>query len=519
MRPLGKRLPALGLLLLGALAVVEMLCLPCSAQEEEAPTAPLAPRGVLYRLEGQLSQTMVTSLRRCRRIASSIGASCLIIEIDTPGGESTLMEQLRDLVFDAHNDDNLETVAFINPNADSAGALIAIACKRIYMSPLGHMGSATPIAINPLPFGAAPIPINEDLERKIKARAQAIFRATANENGRNIYIAEAMVDPDIELVLARIDGQESVLTRDKYIDERTRVGPGRALEIDVICEKGDLLNITAQEAFDVGFIDGIPESRADLIENFLDLEVENVTIVSRTWSEGLVDFIQSFSWLLLVAGLVLLYIEFKIPGFGVFGIIGLSCLALLFFNQWLAGLAEIPEIFLIVIGVGLVAVEIFVLPGTFIPAAIGFLLIVVGTLLSFQPFIIPESPWDVEILESNIISLGLSMLAFVAVAMMITRFLPKAPLFRRLILDSGPAPGALYGTAGALDDVRQDIPASVGETGVVLKELRPVGRISVNDLPLDAQSEGGYISKGDKVRIVRIVGNLIFVRKVEDKTP
>jgi membrane-bound serine protease (ClpP class) len=504
----------IGIIILGCFFALLQLRAPA---QESLDKPVQADRAVLYRVEGQLTQTMITSINRARRTSRSIDAKYLIVEIDTPGGEAGLMEQLRDIVFEVYQDDKLETVAYINPNADSAGALIAMACRRLYMAPLAHIGSAAPIAIPAIPFAPEPMPINEDLERKIKARFLAIFRATAFENGRNTSIAEAMVDADIELVKARIDGEEAILTREKFIDERTRLGAARAVELDVICESGNLLNITAQEAFDLGFIDGIPKSRSELFTSYLQLDEKDVVTIGRTWSENLVDFIKSISWLLLVAGLVFLYIEFKIPGFGVPGIIGLSCLAVLFFSQWLAGLAEITDILLIIIGLGLVATEIFLIPGTVVAGAVGFILIVTGAILSFQPFRIPDSPWEAEMLKSNVINMGLSILTFFAVAMILTRFLPKTSIFRRLVLDTGKLPGSLTGTATEIDDVHEDTRVNLGDEGTALNELRPVGKIMIGGSQLDAQSEGEYIEQGDKVRVVRIMGNFIFVRKVEDE--
>jgi membrane-bound ClpP family serine protease len=118
-------------------------------------------------------------------------------------------------------------------------------------------------------------------------------------------------------------------------------------------------------------------------------------------------------------------------------------------------------------------------------------------------------------LESNIINMGLSILSFAAIAMAITRFLPKSPLFRRLILDTGTSPEAVRGSGTAIDDVYTNSVVAVGDTGRALNELRPVGKILINDSQLDAQSEGEFIEKGVPVRVVRVTGNFIFVRKIE----
>ncbi len=486
--------------------------------QEEKPTAQAEKKAVLFRIDGQLTQTMITSMNRLWRTAKDVDAEFVIIEIDTPGGEAGLMEQLSELVFDIYQEDDLETVAFIDPNADSAGALIAISCRRLYMAPRAHIGSATPVIIPTIPIAPPKdLNIDEDMKRKIKARALAIFRAAAKEAGRNAAIAEAMVDADIELVLARIDGEESVMQRDDFFDERSRLGPARVLEIDVICPKGELLNIDADEALEFRFIDGIVETRADLLTNYLGVEEKNVIVITRTWSEGLVDFLQSIHWLLLIGGLVFLYIEFKIPGFGVPGIVGISLLALLFASKYMAGLAEIPEIILIVAGLGLVAAEIFFIPGTFVAGAVGVIMVVVGGLLAFQPFVVPASPWDRELLESNIVNMGLSILAVLGIAIMITRFLPRTSLFKHLVLDTGKSSDALHGSATAIDDVHDDSTVKEGDEGTAFSELHPSGKIVIGGSKLDAQSEGEYINKGDTVRVVRVMGNFIFVRKVEDK--
>ena len=479
---------------------------------QEPEVAPPGDKAVLYRLEGELTRTMLTTLQRSRKMAKEKGASFLIVEIDTPGGEMGLMEEIRDFIFETYQDDGIETVAFINSDADSAGALISMACRRMYMCPLGHIGSATPIAIAPGPAAPIPVPLNEDLDRKIMSRALAVFRATARETDRNEYLAQAMVDPDMEVVLARIDDDEVITTRRKLIAEQSRLGASRVKDVTVICEKGDLLNMTAQESLDLGFIDGIPTSRTDLFENFLEIDERNVDIVQPTWSEGLVDFLESIHWLLLVAGLVFIYIEFKVPGFGIPGIIGISCLAILLLGKWMTGLAEIQEILLIIIGLALVGVEIFIFPGTFVAAAIGVICVVGGMLLAFQPFLVPASPWQVDMLESNIVHMGISVLAFAVVAVILTRFLPKTPFFSRLVLDTGKSPTFLHGSAGAVDDVRRGAKVAVGAEGTVVRDLRPIGEALFDGTRLDVQSEGEYIKTGESVRVVRVTGNFIFVR-------
>jgi membrane-bound serine protease (ClpP class) len=271
--------------------------------------------------------------------------------------------------------------------------------------------------------------------------------------------------------------------------------------------------MTAREALEWGFIDGIPEDREELLEHFLGVAPDQLWIVKRSWSEELVNFLESIQFLLLIAGLLLLFIEFQMPGFGLPGILGLSCLGILFFNKYLAGLAEITEILMVIAGVGLLAVEIFVMPGTFVAGVLGGILILAGLILSFQPFIIPDAPWETDLLLDNIVYMSGSLVIVVIASAMMTKFLPRTPGLRWLVLEARSAPGTLHGSAGTIDDVQPEIELSVGDTGVARSDLRPAGKVLISGLVVDAQSEGGFIDTDEAVEIVRRTGNFIIVRK------
>jgi membrane-bound serine protease (ClpP class) len=491
-------------------------------QEEGTMAArPEKDKAILYPLEGMLAQTMTMRLQRAIKMAEEMGASTLILEINTPGGEMMLMEQLRNMIFDAHQKNGLNTVAYINHDADSAGALIAMACQELYMSPLAHIGSATPVATNPLQPLLPLLPgiqdtSQDDMMNKIKSRARAVFRATAIETGRNEAIAEAMVDADIELVLALVEEEEKVIKRQDYNDLRSRLGENKVIEYSIVCAKGELLNMTSREALEWGFIDGIPESMDEMLESFLGIDKDQLFMVKPSWSEKLVDFLESIHFLLLIAGLILLYVEFQVPGFGIPGILGLSCLAILFFGKYMVGLAEFTEILMVIFGLGLMVVEIFVLPGTLIFGILGGLLVLFGLILSFQPFIVPDAPWETDLFIDNITYLGLSIIGVLIGMAVLSRFLPKASLFRRLVLETGTAPGGLHATAGTIDDVKPEISIRPGDRGVVQTTLRPAGKVIFDGTAIDAQSEGGYIDAGEDVEVVRVTGNFIFVRKVKE---
>ncbi|MFH2002770.1 MAG: NfeD family protein [Planctomycetota bacterium] len=484
-----------------------------------SPTKTAIPeRAVLFPLEGPLAQTMAMRFKRCVDLAESLSAKTLIVEINTPGGEITLMEQLRDLIFEAFQKHGLHTVAYINSNADSAGALLAMACRGLFMSPLAHIGSATPVATNPLAPLAPLIPgidneSQKDMMLKVKSRARAIFRATAIETNRNSDIAEAMVDPDIELVLALVEDQEQIVTRQKLMDLKSQLGENKVLELSIVSGHGDLLNMTAREGLEWGFIDGIPESRETLLTEFLGIDLDELYIVDVSWSESLVNFLESIHYILLIIGVILLYMEFQIPGFGIPGIAGLSCLSLLFFGKYMVGLAEFTELLIILGGMGLLAVELFLFPGTLVAGILGGLMILIGVVLAFQPFIMPNAPWETDMLIDNLSYLSLSVVIVFVSSMILSRYLPRTFPFRRFVLESDTPPETLRGSAGSIDDIQPGHSLAVGDPGVAKSLLRPSGKVLIGGTLIDAQSEGGFIEKGENIKIVRITGNMVVVRK------
>jgi membrane-bound serine protease (ClpP class) len=288
------------------------------------------------------------------------------------------------------------------------------------------------------------------------------------------------------------------------------------MEMSFVCAKGEVLKISADEALEWGFIDGIPETREELLKDFLRIDPANLYVIKPSWSESLVSFLDKINFLLLIVGLLLLYIEYHVPGFGIPGIAGLTCLGILFFGKYLVGLAEFTELLMIIGGLGLIAVEIFVIPGTFAAGIVGGLLVLGGLILSFQPFVVPDSPWQTELFLDNITYVGLSIIVALIASAVLSRFLPRTSLFKPLVLDTNNVPGSLHGTGTLIDDVNPELKLAPGDTGVAQSTLRPSGKVQFNDTLIDAQSEGGFIEQGEKVEIVRVTGNFVFVRKFKE---
>ncbi|MFH0946816.1 MAG: NfeD family protein [Planctomycetota bacterium] len=468
---------------------------------------------VVTRIEGPLAEAMMATLGRAIERAESEQASALIIEIDTPGGEVTLMDRIARKIELC----KVQPVAYVLNEAVSAGAFIAMACDRIYTYERAQIGSSMPISITPFGIVSPETDQQNDIAEKQTSYLRSKFRDRAQAHDRPGLdaLAEAMVDRQVEVLLIRHGRDERPMTRIEYEDLLQREGQQAASIVRTICERGTLLNLTAQEAFDLGFSDGVVVSRTEVLEA-LGLKGARVIEIRPSWSEKLVGLLEHVQWLLLVAGLVLIYIEIKAPGFGLPGALGILCLSLLLFKNYLVGLAEIPEILLVFLGLVLIGLEIFVIPGFGVAGIAGITCVALGALFSFLPFLVPEGPLETDLLATTMRSFVISLFATLIGSYVLSRYvLPKTPILRRMILDTGVAPATLEGSASALPAAGGAAGRQVkaGDLGSAISYLRPAGKVELGDEHLDAVSEGDYIERGERIVVLRIESNHVVVRR------
>jgi len=211
----------------------------------------------------------------------------------------------------------------------------------------------------------------------------------------------------------------------------------------------------------------------------------------------------------MMIGLAALYMEMKVPGFGIPGLVGILCLAAVFFNQYMVGLANYTELLLIVLGLVLMAIEVFVLPGFGIAGFAGIVCIVAGLVLAFQDFVIPDPsvPWEMEILLHNVIKvLGSYLVAFCAGLLFIRYVLPRFST----------ASGGPYLTSSLKEaqfDAAQTRRVHTGDQGVAMTPLRPSGQVKIGTEVVDVVTEGEFIERGAMVTVSEIIGNRVIVAR------
>ncbi|MHC4454851.1 MAG: NfeD family protein, partial [Planctomycetota bacterium] len=451
-------------------------------------------------LKGMIDGGILSSLKRRVEIAKENGSNLIIFEIDTYGGQLEPAFEMSEYI---SNIANTKTIAYIPTKAISAGSLIAISCNEIYMAPQAELGDCEPI-----------VPSSEGGYKTVGEKIQTVlrtkFRKFAEKNGYPVLLAEAMVTKEIEVYrVATDDRPEGFYISGRELKEMNEDEKNKITSRKLIIEEGKLLTMHAKEAYDFNFAKGIVDNRKSLLKQ-LNIDVDSINLLETNWSEEMVRFLGKISPVLLGIGLAALWMEFKSPGFGLPGIVGILCLATVFLSKHLVGLAETPEIIIFFTGIVLIAVEILFIPGFGIAGIPGIILIFIGAILSFQDFTIPKTPYDTELFITNIFSVMCSLLGSGIAIFLLFKFMPSIPIFNRLVLTSSETAQAGFvippQPAGKSD--------LTGKKGKTITTLHPTGKIEVNNNTLDVVTEGEYIEKGQIVEIIEISGNRIVVKAI-----
>jgi membrane-bound serine protease (ClpP class) len=440
-------------------------------------------------VDRELDVATLALVQRGLRQARSDGSSALVVEIDTPGGSMELMSQLAGLL-GAQDPAELSTVAWVSGQATSAGSLVALACERVFVSPTGTMGSAMPVGVGP--GGIAALPEQGGVREKVTSLARAEFRAVAAERGRSPRLAEAMVDPLIEVRLVRRDGETHFLSGEEWDDAFER---GDELElVRTVSGRGRLLNVTGPEAVELGLADGTAASLPELLAR-LGLADASLARLERSASEETLALLEKATPLLIAIGLMLGYAELKAPGFALPGILALVCFALVLVGKYLTGLADVPHLVLVCVGFALIALELFVLPGTVWVGLAGAACVAVGLLLvELGPGSGFGTPLTRDLALAAARRLALAGVLGAAGILALSRVLPRTPLLRRLVVTP---------TAAAAAELAP--PVLAGSLGRALTVLHPVGKIALDADPAhprEARAEGELIDGGVRVRVV-----------------
>lgn len=400
-------------------------------------------------VKGTIDGPLATFIDQSFDRAEREGASGVVLMVDTPGGRVDAAIAITDRILAS----TLPTIAVIQ-NAFSAGALISLAAQQIYMLPGSQIGAALPITVTPVTNSTTAA------DRKVISALREKFRSVAEARGRPVNIAEAMVDPEVEI--RGVTGKDEPLT----------LSSKRAVEFKVANAEVASMRAALEKA---GFNAAVQE-----------IAVGPQVTLARYLTNPTVAAI------LLAVGVLGLILEFFTPGTFVPAIVGLTSLGLFFLGGYLAGLSSALSIILLFGGLLLVVFELFVTPGFGIPGIAGLGLIGASIYFTFG-----DSALQVGSYAIIGVALGLFL---------ILRYIPRGRAARPFIL------------AGAVDAVASpanELEPLQGAIGTTLTDLRPAGTAQFGDRRVDVVAMGEFISRGESVRVVEIEGMRVVVRKLE----
>ena len=233
-----------------------------------------------------------------------------------------------------------------------------------------------------------------------------------------------------------------------------------------------------------------------------------LTKMDINWAEEVGLWLNSIGPIIIGIGLLGLFIEFKTPGFGVFGIGGIIFVLIFFGSKYVSGLAGYEEVLFFLLGVSFVALELFLFPGLIIPGLIGFTMII-GSILWAMIDVWPntEFNWSIEIFKNPIKELALALLTSTGLILILTRILPKTTIWNGLVLSS--SVGNLDSSTGI--DVNEKL--KVGEEGKSISELFPIGQVLINGVRYEARSNLGKIARGTSIKVIRVDDYELIVDK------
>ncbi|MEW6251122.1 MAG: NfeD family protein [Planctomycetota bacterium] len=508
-----------------AALALTLLC-PAAAADEPGRAA-----GVIVTIKDEIDDILRDSLERRLTEAREAGAQVIVLELDTPGGLVTSALDIARMVKDTPAD--VHMVAWVHPRAYSAGALIALAADEIWMSPSSSIGDAAPIAITP---AGGVQELGETERAKAESPILQEFRDSAARNGYNQLLTRAMVSLGTEVwwLEHTQTGERRFVTLEeketlfddadeaerewKLVDEYTVTVDGQPKEIPVsqpLIGESELLTMSQYDAIAFGFARGIAGTVPELAEE-LQLAGTPARLEMNGW-ESFARWLNSpiIRGILLIIVLLGAYLEFHTPGAIVPGVTALIALVIFLAAPYAAGLASVWTFVLLGLGVILIGLEIFVIPGFGIAGIAGGVLVIVALLGSFvpaepgaPPFSLPDLRGTWSALLTGLKVLTVSTLISLAGIILLAQYLPRTKLATGLVSENPELPA----TSGPEPTL-----ALPGDVGVVTGDLRPAGQARFGHEIVDVCSQGMYVPAGQRVQVIRREGMNVVVRPLPEE--
>jgi len=494
------------LLFLGAVMAEELGNAPA-----ETPSA----RAAVIICEGMIDNGLYKSIQRRTQKALDEEVEYLIYEIGTYGGVLDSADEISkyfilDIGKKAH------TVAYINTEAISAGAMISVSCQDIIMRENTTIGDCAPIMLG----GKL-----EGVEReKVESFTRAAFMRAAEANGYPAALLKAMVT--MQTKVYRVKNLQT--GKSEFFESEQLPKDPNNYDLDnqeLIVRDDELLTLTASKALEYGIARAQVKDRAGALE-FLakrdDVSFVGEPMVLKTnWSEEMVRWLNSPAVMAVLVMIALLgvYIEFNTPGVGLPGLVAVICFTIIIGSKYLVGLANWVEIALFVLGILLLLIEFLILPGFGIAGFSGIVCIfagLFGMLIKNPP---DKLPWPQDAIAWSdftwgVVGLSVGFVGFIVLAWMLSKYLPRIQFLSGLILAPAvPRQSSEIPLSMTTPPESKTVSVSLGDMGEVVSILRPTGKAKFGDAIVDVVAVAEFLNKGTKVEIIEIHGNRVVVKK------
>lgn len=430
---------------------------------------PLSAGPLVYKvdLKEDVNSTSFLQIKQAMAAATADSATHLLLHMNTYGGEVLYADSIRSLLLNAP----MPVAVFIDRNAASAGALISIACDSIYMREGATIGASTVVDQS-----------GEQAPDKYQSYMRAMIRATAEAQGRDPQIAEAMVDADVEVV--------------------------------GISDSGKVLTFTAHEAVQHGFCEAVVEDIPTIIEErwaCSDYEIKHYEFKTKDRIKG---FLMSSGFRAILVMIIVggIWFELQSPGIGFPFAASIVAAVLYFAPAYMDGLLANWELITFIVGMILLAIELLLIPGFGIFGIVGILCMMTGLCFALVSsdfsFSVDNAAWQ-EFTSSFILVIVSMLLAVVGCALLSARIGKGKGLFSRMALHK-----VQDTTEGYVAVNADEMSLQIGKEGIAVTVLRPSGKVRVDGKIYDAVAEFGYIEAQEKITVSRSESGCLYVRSL-----
>lgn len=430
-------------------------------------------------IKQEIGSTTWHHLQNGLYLAEKDEADYIILDMNTYGGYVIEADSMRTAILNC----KIPVYVFINNNAASAGALISIACDKIFMRKSANIGAATVVDGT---GDKAPDKYQSYMRALIRSTAESHGKDTITENG--ITVTKWKRDPAIA---------------EAMVDERVKVA--------ILPDTTKVLTMTAEEALSVGYCDGIVENISEIAVKYIGIQNYEIKSYNPTAFDYIKDFltngiVQSILIMIIVGGI---YVEMKTPGIGLPIAIAITAALLYFTPLYMDGYAQNWEIVIFVLGLILIAFEIFVIPGFGVAGISGIIMVAGGLFLSLVGNV--DLDFDGvsndQVLKSMITVIVGIFMSFMLIIFLISRIGKEGSVLRNIALTSDQE-----GFISVPEEQKQFI----GQTAIAATVLRPSGKVILKGNYYDAVANRGFIDQGKTVKVIKYENSQLYVVQVDE---